>query len=216
MTTLVLFDYDGVLNPIPYEKRWVGPKDSAISSFASIDPKNWETVELPIDDEVYFKPDQTATVTLPGYYKDREIQVRWSTELISKINALDAGGQVEIRWLTAWRQHAPVLLAPLLGLDPSWESMDWQHRMSDYGQWSKLEAIENMLEKGERRPLVWVDDVAIKNTQYYEEENIAGRGKSPFREHGIETLFVETSTNFAISRAQWDSIEKFVKDHAES
>lgn len=216
MTTLILFDYDGVLNPIPYEKEWVGSSDTDISSFAAIDPRNWKVVEYPIDNEVYFTPDKTAVVSLPGYYEDREITVRWSTELIDKVNTLNQRDSVEAKWLTAWRENATALLNPLLGIDPAWESMEWAHRMSDYSQWGKLEAIENQVAQGDHRPLVWIDDVAIKNAHHYAtkppEDGRADR-RSPFVTHGIDTLFVETSTYFGISRAQWADIEHFVMEH---
>lgn len=225
MSTLLFFDFDGVLNPIPYRREWVGPEgDFNPYGLEVLKGSNWTVVELSIDPDIYFAPDRTQEITVEDEYggKPRTYIVRWSSELMERINALVGSGAADFRWLTTWRENARSLLAPAIGLDPSWESVPWSQRMSDYDQQGKRWAIEDMLAAGETRPFVWVDDVATKGTatfnpspqDYYTSSDCPEEDKPLVLRAANPKLIIRTSTYFGVSRAHWDAIEKFVQDNA--
>jgi hypothetical protein len=224
MQTLFVCDFDGVLNPIPFEKEWVGPEhDVSAFGFEMIDPKNWKTVQREIDADVYFMPDRTEKVTVSdelGY--ESTYIIRWSTELVERISELVESGAIEFLWLTTWRQNAQDALAPLLGFDPGWKHLPWQSRRSDYDHVGKLIALEDVIDKGEDRPVVWIDDVATHRVENY--SYLYGGEDRPYPEsrdsrstlvnHDSGYLAVQPSTLFGISRAEWHAIEKFIESKA--
>jgi len=65
MSTLLFFDFDGVLNPVPFERNWIGTGEISELDVIFANPAKWETVELPINPDIFFAPDMTAIVNGP-------------------------------------------------------------------------------------------------------------------------------------------------------
>lgn len=209
MSALIVFDFDGVLNPIPFKRTWVGPA-SGPDSLASIDPANWQIVEVKIDPATHFVPDAWETITTHGYYGEYDTHIRWSTELVGLLQRLVEETGSEFRWLTSWRDRACTVLAPLMGMDTTWKSIDWVERHDDRYQLEKLVSLEQIVRAEKSRPLVWVDDVTTRYVaQYYGKTGSAGTQPSPFVNE--RTLMVQSSTLLGISRQQWQQVDEFVR-----
>lgn len=227
MTTRMFFDFDGVLNPIPYQRKWIGPEGPVDPySLEMLSAENWTIEKLDIDPTTYFAPDHTDTVTIQQLWSSSEstYAIRWNSELIERINALVDSGKAQFTWLTTWREQAPRLLAPRLGLNPDWESMHWQDRLSDYSQMGKAEALADWIEAGGTDPFVWIDDVAterfatatLPTTEKARKKDYrySGQFVHPLLRHANPSLVLQTSTLFGISREQWNAVETFVNAQA--
>jgi len=226
MTVRMFFDFDGVLNPIPYREVWIGPENVSYNGFEMLNPKNWTVEELTIDPDLYFLPDHTEQIAVVNEWsgKEKTYTIRWSSELIDRITALVATGKADFTWLTTWRQRAPELLAPLIGIDPTWKHADWQERRSDYAQWGKTEPISEWLGSGATEPFVWIDDVATKEfatdtlprtaKERKRDPRFGGRFTHPILATTNPSLVLNTSLYFGVSREQWDAVETFVDTNA--
>ncbi len=89
--------------------------------------------------------------------------IRWSTELVGRLNDLAALPHVQFHWLTTWLDLAPQMIAPPLGLKGAeeWpvlgaEDHDAPRKMSDYSWWKLHAARRHAEETGHR--VVWIDD----------------------------------------------------------
>lgn len=67
-----------------------------------------------------------------------------SKKMVAEIAALD----IDVFWLTTWRDAAPAVIAPLVDA-PEWPYIKWYR--------SKAHALVNHQED-ERRPFIWIDD----------------------------------------------------------
>lgn len=236
--TVAFFDIDGVLNAFPFDRRWVGPSTKGLGmyDFALHDPKNWKDYELEVDPEAYFVLDQKRTFDYPSQYggSPRRLVLRFSSELIERINVLIDSDMIDFYWLTTWRENAQSLAAPLFGMDSSLPSLMWYARgMSDYTQSGKANAIEQFYAGSESRRFVWIDDVATENylerddesadvdDDYYaapwgesirEMEREERERRLSFPKAGVERLIIQTDPHFGISRSQWDAVEAFVSE----
>lgn len=148
MRTYVICDVDGVINVTTrgstnWTQRWGwGPEHGA------------EKVLIGNENEI--KP----------------MNLRWSPELISRLNILSKRPGVDFIWLTTWEQLAPAHLQQVMGLDCE----DWpvlgneEYVLDSYSsmehapgrEWWKLTAIRNwyadqMVEDEDFR-FVWLDD----------------------------------------------------------
>lgn len=106
----------------------------------------------------------------------------WDKAVISRLAELSRHPLVDIVWLTDWRVSAPHALDELLEIH-SVGYLDWQRKMSDYGQSFKKVAI---IEEQEKAPskFIWIDDRA--NVPYASHPHIFAE-----EEHEIEWKFDE-------------------------
>lgn len=227
MATLMLFDYDGVLNALPFTAVWTGPAD-VDPDF--LDEKNWGYKRVDIDPDLYFAPDNEVTVLNDQFDPPRPFKIRWSSELLMKIQALVDEGLIEFKFLSTWRDRTQTILRSVMGFEESWSWVQWTQKFTG-GEWGKYTAIERLIEEeGERRPIVWVDDVATEHVQNYAEvESYEEEGSHAhsdwfvgmedenvdvFTANKVDALVIQTETKFGLSRAHWAAIEDFVRAHA--
>lgn len=157
-------DFDGSVNGIPYDRVWVGPKDfNGMYDPELHNPVNWRYDLMIHDPAVHFVPDNTTVLTPV----DREVTVRWSSELIGYIRKLINDGVVDYHWLTMWPKDAITnLVNPLFGFDESKApSLSWSLRWNDHSQVGKYFGLIRYLEDNDipkGTPIIWVDDIATR------------------------------------------------------
>lgn len=82
----------------------------------------------------------------------------WNKPVIARLAALSHSPDVDVVWLTSWRENAPYVLDDLLGIK-SLGFLPWQHKMADYAQSFKGVAIEEDQQDYPSK-FVWLDDLA--------------------------------------------------------
>ena len=180
---LVLLDFDGVVNQFPEDKvrcrqnstGWMRPGDPRIALYS---PGNW------------FIPDRRETVTAGRHGRMR---ILWSSELVSRLAALDA----DVVWLSTWQPYTRLLD---VNLEVPWTTERWYDPVTHEGRHTgKRRTVIDRLRQG--RPLVWVDD---EETTY--EAGLALNASEPV----APVLAVGPDARIGISRSQMASIERFV------
>ena len=130
--------------------------------------------------------------------------IRWSPELVARLQQIDATGAVEIRWATTWVPWIESI-EDLLGL-PSWTAA-WAGPYEGDGSPAiptpirKLSTALHIVER-ERRALIWTDDDAIP-TRGPEHDRIAGAG--------VPCLLVRPNSRMGLQPADLDAIEQFLQ-----
>lgn len=180
---LVLLDFDGVVNQFPEDKvrcrqnstGWMRPGDPRIALYS---PGNW------------FIPDRRETVNAGRHGRMR---ILWSSELVSRLAALDA----DVVWLSTWQPYTRLLD---VNLEVPWTTERWYDPVTREGRHTgKRRTVIDRLRQG--RPLVWVDD---EETTY--EAGLALNASEPV----APVLAVGPDARIGISRSQMASIERFV------
>lgn len=213
--TVAYFDIDGVLNAIPFERVWVGSEEDRTSRdiLPLYEPKNWEIVRLQPDLTTHFDINREEQVTMDKNDTPKTFTLRFSDELIQRINVLIEDDFIDFKWLTTWRDQAHVA-AEAFGLPTNLPWIQWYQRgMSDYQQVGKGDAIERLATEGEARRFLWVDDVATKWHANYPDttrlENDPLYDKY-YRFGSKDRLVLQTDARFGISREEMQAIEDFV------
>jgi len=102
----------------------------------------------------------------PGSLRAQRINgytITWSEQMINEMNDLCAFDNVESFWLTTWRDDAPAMIAPALGIDGAdgWQVL---HPLDDDDvfdarvRWWKLNAIQQHVEETQPDLVIWLDD----------------------------------------------------------
>ena len=67
--------------------------------------------------------------------------------------------EVDIHWLTTWREEANSLIAPLAGLPKDLPVVDWEWNPSDNGSIDgKQRAVAKWRQENPYHPYIWIDD----------------------------------------------------------
>lgn len=142
-----------------------------------------------------------------GEWKQESIAgypILWSTELIDRLNALDAREDVEFIWLTTWRSLAPQVLSEAIGLNgQDWDYVDAPDEdLENLNHWWKLAAIrrKRKLRHVDVSKSVWIDDDI-----YYESAASAW-----VRDEWPNLLAISPNSYHGITRKQMESIEEFL------
>lgn len=188
-------DFDGSMNGIPYDRVWIGPeKINGMYDPELYNPKNWAHKRLTHNPDIHFVPDNKNILT-PD---DREIPIRWSSELVGNIRDLIHNDVIEYHWLTMWKKDSITnLVNPLFGFDDvKAPSLPWSPRWNDESQIGKYFGLmrylnENNIPTG--TPIIWVDDIATRgeativgdtvdfsNNNWYHDPNTATDDDSDF------------------------------------
>ncbi|MBT1165455.1 hypothetical protein [Bifidobacterium simiarum] len=182
MRSIVLIDFDGVINQFPDRKvrsrqnsvDWMKPDDPRRAVY---DPANW------------FIPDRREKVDLGSQGR---WWITWSSELVRRLGSLDA----DIFWLSTWQPYTGLLNRHL---DVDWQTIDWYDPITNMGRLTgKRRAVLNHLRLG--RPIIWIDD---EETTY--DAGLAVEGT----EHTAAVLGVGPNSDIGISRPQMTHIEEF-------
>lgn len=186
--TLILIDFDGVINQFPDEKvrrrqnttSWMKEGDPRIKIYS---PDNW------------FIPDHKATVNTRWHGK---LRILWSSELVSRLDALKTlGAGADILWLSTWQPYIDMLNEHL---HVDWETVNWYNPVTREGRYTgKRQTVINSLRLNQ--PIVWIDD---EETTYTAGLAITGNGPT------APVLAVGPDSNIGISRSQMTLIEQFV------
>lgn len=195
MTKPVWFlDIDGVLNVIPSAANRNSDKAPHFKVW-----KNWNPVK---------------EVTVNGHSGEATYPIRVSSDLIDNVNAI--AENVDIHWLTTWKEKAPTIFAPLfgvkefpvalaIGVESPFGSRYSYGNLPEF-RWWKMNAVINDMETN-ARPVIWTDDdITARYTGSY----VKGIAKDldvpiliipPFDAKGIEPWHI-------------DRIKEFVAEHS--
>lgn len=130
--------------------------------------------------------------------------IRYSPDLLRRLEALAARPDVKVKWLTTWTDSAPSALCPGIGLaGEEWEVVP---RLPKYSissiRWWKLQAIRDDWTEDKR--IVWIDDDLKDEPPAYSWLNwICGDDDS-------RALDISPQTHLGITRDEMDRIERFV------
>ncbi len=135
-------------------------------------------------------------------------RVRYSWEVVRRLNQMRLAYGFEWLWLTTWREHGPGVIRPALrtlddGFIP-WKESDGQgfpgYERDPHGA-AKVAHVERLNDE-EARPFVWVDDVAIR---WFDRARL----RTP-----VPHLNVQTDPMWGLTNDDLDRIEAFFAAHA--
>lgn len=143
----------------------------------------------------------------PGGDDNHKYKIQWDPQVITRINDLDASGDVEILWLTTWGSGANRSLRRLIGINELKVACEPPRRVSapyawsSYppGKWWKLVAVQQFHKKNPGRPIIWTDDDLV-----FEREAVEW-----LREKDV--LAIAPLQQETLSSRDLDRIEVFVK-----
>jgi hypothetical protein len=136
---------------------------------------------------------RTDTLWIPeGRY-----DIKWSGELVRKLNALDASWV----WLTSWRDYASNILSDALGLTGT-SMLWWDFVPGQVDHRNKFPALVDSLSYNPR-PFVWVDDEA---TKYFDKSMVPN----------VPYLLVAPDPDYGMTKADLADVTDFVAAHTSS
>lgn len=128
--------------------------------------------------------------------------ILWSHELVENINSLAARDDVTVKWLTTWEEAAPEELCPVTGIHgQSWEVLNGDVTQHGYtgGDWWKLEALMDDLDKETYDKVIWIDD-DIKHHRWSLE----------WLKTHPEILAVSPDVHHGVTKKQFNGIIEFI------
>lgn len=145
---IIYLDFDGVINFFNSRSNYIKNKDT-------------------------FGYLRRATVTVPGARggEDTSYELNWAAELLRALSLLD----VDIIWLTTWREHTPILERFM-----QWDKPVGYNHWGGGGAWGDSQLSGDSSKKLEAiiehqtffpSPFIWLDDEAPKH--YYANEFMA-------------------------------------------
>lgn len=195
MTKPVWFlDIDGVLNVIPSASK----RNSDTAPHFKV-WKNWHPV---------------TDVTVPNKVGFATYPIRVSPDLIDNVNAISEN--VDIHWLTTWKNLAPTIFAPTFGVK-DFPVADAYGSESPFGsryaygnlpefRWWKLNAVIKDMEVN-ARPVIWTDDDISSSTSGSYVKSIA-------RDLDIPILVIPPFDAKGIEPWHIDRIKEFVAENS--
>lgn len=174
---ILFLDIDGVLNPLPWVRHWIGTEeymdwwDPRMS-----EPENWEFEELKADPKKHFPitgekqylidrwadlPKDHVDLMIGGEYEEKrfkKIGISIADKMLSEIRKLTKDFDLQVIYLTYWKSEALRLLEPDVNLGPN-AYLNWQ--ISSRGMMMKMSALHELYsETSLRRPFAFLDDEA--------------------------------------------------------
>lgn len=182
-TKRILFlDIDGVLNPFPWQRRWIGPESKSMGMWDPElnNPKNWTFDELIPNSKTHYVTNRTLDYEndrFADYNEDyiasiekipemaakrfRKIRVRVSDEMLDDLRSLVSDFDLQVVYLTYWKSEALRNLEPDIQLGAT-SYLDW-FSQSDRGMIMKVHALQDFYEEtGILRPFAFLDDEATR------------------------------------------------------
>lgn len=215
---LLVFDFDGVFNPLNHYLEWVGEGKPTELDYIFQTTGKWKVSFTEVSNETHFAPDRTEKVEFEG----KPVHISWSTELIAEVNNIIASEVADVMWLSTWRDKTGTVLNPTLGVNLSvdaWvppthrsgnryftDSYDYHQR----GKWFALQDFFALMPTAEKPPVAWFDDVATLGLENFEEttNNVVSN------DFNVPALVFLTDPESGISRAQWAAMLNWIKQNS--
>lgn len=203
---LIFLDFDGVINPLNRFPKWVGEGEPTELDHIFIDPKKWVPDEIPVPETEFYAPNRAEVVEFHG----REYHIQWSDELVAELNDIITDGNVQIIWLTTWREYTDALLNELLGLHvPQGSWMDFPRRGGGFS--GKVESIGDLYQRLDPKPpFVWLDDQETHAFANYWEGEISEANAYLSNQLATTGLVIEVQGTYGISRDEIAAVRKFL------
>ncbi len=236
----IFIDVDGVINALPFERKWVGPevpKETGLYDPLYYDPNNWELVRLEHDPELHYPISKEFHVDFDTWFEYDEkyieeylsknsnkprykaLRLNLMEEMLSELRALVKEYDLQVVYLTYWRSEALRVLEPELQLGAS-TYLDWYTR-SDLGHAKKIHAIQELYEDADiRTPFVILDDESTAGLHHESvlwQINPRFADKYPERTlkfmelNKIPKLIFQQDARWGIERADIAAIREFAK-----
>ncbi|QOD05798.1 HAD domain-containing protein [Pseudarthrobacter sp. BIM B-2242] len=136
-------------------------------------------------------------VTIPGSFPGY-----WSQDVVEAMNRVAGHPDVTVKWLTAWEEGAPTLLAPTIGLNGTdWEMIPGvaEDDLANWNWW-KLAKIREDVARSRPDRIVWLDD----------DINFDPASLAWVKELDIPVLVICPRTEHGLTRDHLDEIEAFI------
>lgn len=224
----LFLDIDGVLNPLNFERVWVGKNNGGVYDPLFDSHKNWALEEIPIDPSLAYVPTKRYEFMTDAWAefdpemqeslskneklagkRFRKIRAHVSEELISSLNELVKKHELEVVYLTYWRSEALRLLEPELQTGAK-SFLDW-NTGSDLGVMMKVHALADFIAEGNiKRPYAFLDDEANRP--------FARQGSRLFRHtdseaEAVPRLLMNVEPASGLTRANMKTLDEFFTLH---
>lgn len=237
----IFIDIDGVMNPLPYEREWIGPERPLAGGLwdrGYSDPKNWQwntltpnlALQYPISRQIEVELDLWLDYS-PGYielYLDktaqekryRKLRISLMDEMLDEMRALIKKHDAQVVYLTFWRSEAIRLLEPELRLGGELY-LNWATG-SDRGHRLKIDALQDFYEQTNiRTPFIILDDESTvgltdPTTQlWYNNPRYADKHPEKALQikelNAIPKLIFQQDAHWGVERAQVQQIREFLE-----
>lgn len=227
----IFMDFDGVLNPLPYEKVWIGPETHGMYDPALWDRKNWrvDTLEpdlsksYPITGEFTCPFDRFLDYADQGKHATEEQKAkRWRKihanimdDMLIELRRIIADYDLQLVYLTYWRREAMLRLEPKLQLGGI-GYLDW-FTHSDRGHKLKIDALMEFYEETNiRTPFVIFDDESTihlsTEMDLWPTKRMTPERKAQHEElNTIPKLIFTQDPRWGIQRGELAELEKFAQ-----
>jgi len=227
----IFMDFDGVLNPLPYERVWIGPETHGMYDPALWDRKNWrvDTLEPDLSKAYPITGDFTCAFDRFLDYADqgkhateeqkakrwRKIRANVMEDMLAELRRIIADYDLQLVYLTYWRREAMLRLEPKLQLGGI-GYLDW-FAHSDRGHKLKIDALMEFYEETNiRTPFVIFDDestihLSTKMDLWPTKRMIPERKAHHEQLNTIPKLIFTQDPRWGIQRSELAELEKFAQ-----
>lgn len=171
---IVFLDIDGVINALPYEREYIGPKTGSFYDHELFDPKNWKTTKLEpnlkeaypitgrytvlLDRYAEYSEDRAVELSeAHGRERFKKITINLMADMLSDFRSIVQDYDLQVIYLTFWKSEALRLLEPELQLGAT-AYLDWWTG-SDRGHRLKIDSLMRLYEETDiRTPFAVFDD----------------------------------------------------------
>lgn len=227
----LFIDIDGVINPVPYEKEWVGAEDSANDPLSISASDNWAWRKIKGDPTLHYPITRELTVELDKWAGNRPISetgdkggfsykrymslvISLADEMLEELRELIKLHKVQVVYLTYWRSEAIRLLEGELQLGAI-GYLDW---FADFGDHAlKISALADFYRENDlRNPFVVIDDEALKglNTAtelwYFRKNATEAENLAVDRLNEVARLYLQPDPRWGIDRGQVQQLRGFL------
>lgn len=219
---IIFVDIDGVINGIPYEKKWIGPEDTN-DPFELHKSANWRWVRVHSESSLDYELSDKFTVEIDLHHDShehrfggatpmvedrREVDITYAPEMLEELRGFRERGEAQIVYLTWWRSEALRVLEPTLKLGAV-GYLDWQSN-SSLGHLRKIYALADLYEQFElRNRFIVCDDEALRKITPSSALWTPG-SRANDELNSIARLFIEPDPRWGINRDHIESMRKFL------
>lgn len=228
---ILFIDVDGVINPLPYERVWIGP-EGPVNDFMLWDPKNWRWDKLSMDPTLHFPITREFDVKLDRWadqsteYKKhlqetqadkqyKALKISVSDVMLSELRSIIQEFDLQVVFLTYWKSEALRILEPEINLGAT-SFLDW-FTGSDLGHAMKVHALSSLYEESElRAPFIFIDDEALRGLHSHSplwHENPHNSEQSLIAQelNTLSKLFIQPDTRWGIEPAHLKEMRSFLE-----
>lgn len=238
---IIFLDIDGVVNPRPYERVWVGPDRPLVGGLwdpGYNDRKNWElkvleqdqklhypiTRKIDVDYDLWADYPQAWIESLLNQEEPKKrykgLQLNIMDEMLDELRGLVDTHNAQVVYLTFWRSEALRLLESELRLGGI-SFLDWNTN-SDRGHRLKIDSLCYLYEETNiRTPFVVLDDESTVGLTHdgiklwypnpRDEEKNPERFAMMNELNGIPKLILQQDSRWGIERAHIQQVRSFLE-----